>query len=147
MELVLRDGYIYLVKNKVSADNNIEADVVVKYIDNHQNRTYHYSINGGAFKPIRNLKLKIEREDLKGPYLDLRIKAGDEIFKSDKLPLTYSLIVGAPIEDVYEQTINALFNRITNVNQRLMKKEAELLKKIEELNKRIIDIEERGELL
>jgi hypothetical protein len=147
MDLVLKDSYIYLVKNKISANNNIEANVITKYVDNFENKRFSYSFNDGPFYPIKNEKIIIKREDIKKPYLDLRIKAGDEMFKSDRLPLTYSLVIGAPVEEVYEQTLNAIFKQLTNTNEELALNVLKLQNQIDALRERITNLEEVGELI
>jgi hypothetical protein len=147
MQLILKDGYIYLVKNKILANNNIEADVITKYVDNFENKRFSYSFNDGPFHPIKDEKIIIKREDIKKPYLDLRIKAGDEIFKSDRLPLTYSLVIGAPVEEVYEQTLNAIFKQLTTVNEDLALEKSALQNQIDALRERIKNLEEVGELI
>lgn len=147
MQLVLRDGYIYLVKNKVSANNKIEADVIVKYVENHDTKRFSYSINDGPFKAIQNEKIIIDKSEIDKPYLDLRIKAGNEIFKTDRLPLTYSLVIGAPIEETYEQTLNVLFKRISGLHSEMISQKNELLNEINKLKERITQLEEVGDLL
>jgi len=147
MQLVLKDGYIYLVKNKILANNKIEADVIVKYVDNFENKRFSYSFNDGPFHPIKDEKIIIKREDIKKPYLDLKIKAGNEVFRSDRLPLTYSLVVGAPIEDAYEQTLNIIFKRLDKLDERITNEVLGLEKEIEALRERITNLEEVGELI
>ena len=147
MDLVLKDGYIYLVKNKILANNIIEANVIVKYVDNFENKRFSYSFNDGAFHPIKDEKIIIKREDIKKPYLDLKIKAGNEVFRSDRLPLTYSLVVGAPIEDAYEQTLNMIFKRLDKLDERISNEVLGLEKQIDALRERITNLEEVGELI
>lgn len=123
MQFILKDGYIYLVKNEVSPNNRVEGTVVIKYIDDYENKKFSYSVNDGPYKPIKNERLYIDKEELNKPYLDLKIKAsskeGAEIFKTDRLPITYSLVIGGKIEDSYTQTMNMLMNRLNKVEQRL----------------------------
>lgn len=147
MDLVLKDGYIYLVKNTVSANNNIEANVIVKYINNYENKRFSYSFNDGPFLPIKNERIVIKKEDIKKPYLDLRIKAGDEMFKTDRLPLTYSLVIGAPVEEVYEQTLNTIFKRLTTLKEEMNLQKQELQNEMEALREKIKNLEEVGELI
>ena len=147
MDLVLKDGYIYLVKNTISANNTIEANVIVKYVNNYENKRFSYSFNDGPFLPIKDEKIIIKKEDIKKPYLDLRIKAGDEMFKTDRLPLTYSLVIGAPVEETYEQTLNVLFRRLDKQDKNILQYKEELLKEIEALRERIKNLEEVGELI
>lgn len=133
MQLILKDNYIYVVKNEVSPNNRVEGTVVVKYVDDFENKRFSYSVNGASFKPIINETIIIEKEELDKPYLDLKIKAsnkeGTEIFKSDRLPITYSLVIGGKVEDSYPQTMRVLMNKIS------------------ELEKRVRDLEEVGELI
>ena len=147
MDLVLKDGYIYLVKNTISANNTIEANVIVKYVNNYENKRFSYSFNDGPFLPIKDEKIIIKKEDIKKPYLDLRIKAGDEMFKTDRLPLTYSLVIGAPVEETYEQTLNVLFRRLDKQDKDILQYKEELLKEMEALRERIKNLEEVGELI
>ncbi len=147
INLILRDGYIYLVKNKILANNNIEANVITKYVDNFENKRFSYSFNDGPFHPIKDEKIIIKREDIKKPYLDLRIKTGDEVFRSDRLPLTYSLVIGAPIEDVYEQTLNGIFKRLDRLDEKIINEVLGLEKEIDALRERITNLEEVGELI
>lgn len=146
MNFVLKDGYIYLVKNSVPANNKIEAKVVTEYISD-PNAKLSYSFNEGPFKPIKNKKIVIEKDEIKKPYLELRIKAGGQIFKTDKLPLTYSLIVGAPIEDCYEETMNVLFKRVSNVVSEFKRVETNLLNEIKKLEEKIKELEEVGDIV
>ena len=147
MDLVLRDGYIYLVKNTISRNNTIEANVIIKYVDNFENKKFLYSVNDGPFKQIKNEKIVITKDELDKPYLDLKIKAGNEIFKTDRLPLTYSLLIGAPIEEAYEQTLNTLFKRLTTLKDEMNMQKQGLQNEIQALRERIKNLEEVGELI
>lgn len=147
MDLVLRDGYIYLVKNTISRNNTIEANVIIKYVDNFENKKFLYSVNDGPFKQIKNEKIVITKDELDKPYLDLKIKAGNEIFKTDRLPLTYSLLIGAPIEEAYEQTLNTLFKRLTTLKDEMNLQKQSLQNEIQALRERITNLEEVGELI
>lgn len=123
MQFILRDGYIYLVKNEVSPNNRVEGTVVIKYVDDYENKRFSYSVNDGPYKPIKDEKIVIAKEELDKPYLDLKIKAtnkqGTEVFKTDKLPITYSLVIGGKIEDSYTQTMNMIMRRLNRVELRL----------------------------
>ena len=133
MQFILKDGYIYLVKNEVSPNNRVEGTVIVKYVDDFENKRFSYSVNDGPYKTIKNEIIVIEKEELNKPYLDLKIKAsnkeGTEVFKTDRLPITYSLVIGGKVEDSYPQTINVLMSRLNKVEQRIQ------------------DLEEVGELI
>lgn len=133
MQFILKDGYIYLVKNEVSPNNRVEGTVIVKYVDDFENKRFAYSVNDGPYKTIQNETIVIEKEELNKPYLDLKIKAsnkeGTEVFKTDRLPITYSLVIGGKVEDSYPQTINVLMSRLNKVEQRIQ------------------DLEEVGELI
>lgn len=133
MQFILKDGYIYLVKNEVSPNNRVEGTVIVKYVDDFENKRFSYSVNDGPYKTIQNETIVIEKEELNKPYLDLKIKAsnkeGTEVFKTDRLPITYSLVIGGKVEDSYPQTINVLMSRLNKVEQRIQ------------------DLEEVGELI
>lgn len=123
MQFILRDGYIYLVKNEVSPNNRVEGTVVIKYVDDYENKRFSYSVNDGPYNPIKDEKIVIAKEELDKPYLDLKIKAtnkqGTEVFKTDKLPITYSLVIGGKIEDSYTQTMNMIMRRLNRVELRL----------------------------
>jgi hypothetical protein len=123
MDFILKDGYIYLVKNEVSPNNKIEGNVIIKYVDDYQNKSFSYSFNNNPYVPIKGEKIVIQKEELDKPYLDLKIKAsnkeGTEIFKTDQLPITYSLVIGAKVEDSYPHTMNMIMNRLTSLEQRI----------------------------
>lgn len=123
MQFILKDGYIYLVKNEVSPNNKVEGTVVIKYVDDHENKRFSYSVNDKPYKKLLNETIVIEKTDLDKPYLDLKIKAsnkeGTEIFKTDRLPITYSLVIGGKIEDSYTQTMNMIMRRLNRVELRL----------------------------
>jgi hypothetical protein len=123
MQFILKDGYIYLVKNEVSENNRVEGTVVLKYVEDYENKTFYYSVNDKPYKRLVNETIVIEKEELGKPYLDLKVKAsskeGAELFKTDRLPITYSLVVGGKIEDSYTQTMNMLMRRLDKVEKRL----------------------------
>ena len=123
MDFVLKDGYIYLVKNQVLPNNKIEGNVIVNQVENFTNKTFSYSINEKPYRPVVNNFLIIEREDLQKPYLELVIKAsGDgktEIFKSDRIALTHAIIVGESVEDSYPHIINTLNRKVRQLEQRV----------------------------
>jgi hypothetical protein len=123
MEFILKDGYIYLVKNETSENNRVEGTVVFEYVKDYRNKSFHYSVNGNAYQPIKNEKIIIEKSELDKPYLDLKIKAsskeGIEVFKSDKLPITYLLVIGGKVEDAYTNTLNMIMTRLTRLENRL----------------------------
>ena len=123
MQFILKDGYIHLVKNEVRENNKIEGTVVIKYVDDYENKSFSYSINESPYKKITDEKIVIERKELDKPYLDLKIKAsnkeGPEVFKSDRLPITYTLLIGGKLEDSYTQTMNMIFKRLEKIEQRV----------------------------
>ena len=133
MDFVLKDGYIYLVKNQVLPNNKIEGNVIVNQVKNFTNKTFSYSINEKPYRPVVNNFLIIEREDLQKPYLELVIKAsgdgGTELFKSDRIALTHAVIVGESVENSYPHIINTLN------------------KKVAQLEQRVIDLEQVGDLI
>jgi hypothetical protein len=112
-----------LVKNEVSENNRVEGTVVLKYVEDYENKRFYYSVNDGIYKPIKNETIIIERAELDKPYLDLKVKAsnkeGTQVFKTDKLPITYSLVIGGKLEDSYTQTINMLMKRLNKLEQRV----------------------------
>jgi hypothetical protein len=123
MQFILKDGYIYLVKNEAPANNKIEGTVVIKYVDDYENKKFLYSVNDKPYQPIKDEKVIIEKEELDKPYLDLKIKAqnknGVEVFKTDELPITYSLVLGGSLEDSYTRTISAILRRLDFMEKRL----------------------------
>ena len=123
VQFILKDGYIYLVKNEVSENNRVEGTVVLKYVEDYETKKFYYSVNEGAYQPIKDEKIIIERSELDKPYLDLKIKAsnkeGTEVFKTDKLPITYSLVIGGKLEDSYTQTMNMVMTRLNRLEGRL----------------------------
>lgn len=155
MQFILKDGYIYLVKNEVSPNNRVEGTVIIKYVDDFENKRFSYSVNDGPYQRLVNETLIIEKNELNKPYLDLKIKAsnkeGTEIFKTDRLPITYSLVIGGKVEDSYPQTMNMLINKANRLEKTLETKVNELdqktIKTISELEKRVRDLEEVGELI
>ena len=140
MDIILRDGYIYLVKNEVSPNNRIEARIITKHLNNPENKVLSYSINDAPFKSLSGNILVLEESDLKKPYLDLKIKAqskeGTEVFRSDRLPLTRTLVLGERLEDTYTRTITAVLKRLDWYDNRLR-----------EIEQRLTDLEEVGELI
>lgn len=144
MQFILKDGYIYLVKNEIPENNKFEGNVVIKYVDNFENKKFYFSVNNKKYRPIVNETITLEDEDLAGPYIELIIKAVNkdevDVFKSDRLPLTRSIIVGEKIEDVYPNAINGLNQHIEKVYERLQDQ-------VKRLEKRIKDLEEVGDLI
>ncbi len=140
MDLILRDGYIYLVKNEVPANNRIEGRVITKYLKDPANTKLYFSLNDEPFKPLPSSILIIEKEDLKKPFLDLKIKAqtkeGTEVFHSDRLPITYTLVIGERLEDTYTRTITAILKRLDRMD-----------KKVREAEEKLQNLEEVGELI
>lgn len=144
MQFILKDGYIYLVKNEIPENNKFEGNVVIKYVDNFENKKFYFSVNNKKYRLIKNETIVFEDEDLAGPFIELTIKAVNKeevnVFKSDRLPLTRSIIVGEKIEEVYPNAINGLNEHIEKVYERLQKQ-------VKRLEKRIQDLEEVGELI
>jgi hypothetical protein len=144
MQFILKDGHIYLVKNEVSENNKFEGTVIIKYVDNFENKKFYYSINGSKYELIKNEVIYFTKEVLQNPYLELTIKATDKdetlVFRTDKLPLTRSIIIGEKVEDVYPNMING-------INQRIEKTEKKLTKLIQELKQRVTELEEVGDLI
>ena len=140
IDLILRNGYIYLVKNEVLANNKIEGRIITKHLKNPHDVTLYYSVNNGPFNAINRNHLVIERSEIKHPYLDLKIKAqskeGTEVFRSDTLPLTNILVLGERLEDSYTETLKAILNRLDEIDERFRKVE-----------QRLTDLEEVGELI
>jgi hypothetical protein len=144
MQFILKDAHIYLVKNEVSENNKFEGTVIIKYVDNFENKKFYYSINGSKYELIKNEVIHFKKEVLQNPYLELTIKATDKdetlVFRTDKLPLTRSIIIGEKVEDVYPNMING-------INQRIEKTDKKLTKLIQELKQRVTELEEVGDLI
>lgn len=123
MDFILRDGYIYLVKNEVSPNNKVEGNIITDFVKNPEDKTFSFSVNESNYKPVLGNKIVIEPEELKKPYLDLKIKVsgsdGVQIYKTDRLPITLALVVGQKLEDSYTKTINAIFSRLLQLEQRV----------------------------
>lgn len=144
MQFILKDGYIYLVKNEVPENNKIEGTVVIKYVNDYENKKFYYAVNGEKFKLIKNETITISEEHRAKPFIELVVKAvGKEevdIFKTDKLPLTRMVILGEKVEDVYPKSILGLREAIENLD----KKYENLLKRLEQ---RVTELEEVGDLI
>jgi hypothetical protein len=144
MDFILKDGYIYLVKNEIPENNKFEGNVVLKYVDDYEHKKFYYSINHGKYHLIKDEIIRFTQDDLKGPYVEITVKAigkdKTDVFKTDKLPLTRSLILGEKTEDVFPQAINGMNLHIEKVYE-------SLLEKIKLLEKRVKDLEEVGDLI
>lgn len=144
MQFILKDGHIYLVKNEVSENNKFEGTVVIKYVDDYENKKFYYSVNGSKYRPIEDETIHFKKEVLQNPYLELTIKATSKeetlVFRTDKLPLTRTVIIGEKVEDVYPNMINGL-------NERIEKSEKKLTKLIQQLTQRVTELEEVGDLI
>jgi hypothetical protein len=123
MDFILRNGYIYLVKNEVSPNNKVEGNIITSFVKNPEDKTFSFSVNEGNYKPALGNKVIIETEELNKPYLDLKIKVsgpeGSQVYKTDRLPITLALVLGEKLEDSYTKTINAIFARLLKLEQRV----------------------------
>jgi len=140
MQFILKDGFIHITNNEGLAGSKIEADVVIKYVDNFNNKKFSYSINNSSYRPLKDEKLIINKDEIKNNQIEIKIKAADketvEVFKSDKMPVTYAVIFGENAENAYPERIRALEKRLDRTH-----------KLIEETVGYIEEVEKRGRLL
>lgn len=112
MKFVLKDKHIFVVENDDLVYNNIEGDVILDDVFLSPEAKIQFAVNGGLFKDIKNGKIRINKGELKEPYLELTVrvlnKDNVEVFTTDKIPLTHALIVGQPMENTYPEIIRSL---------------------------------------
>lgn len=136
MQFILKDSYIHIVNNSGIANNNIEADVILEYVNDIKKKKFEYAVNGSPFKPIEDKKILIQKDELKKPYIDLEIRAigpkGVQTFKAERTPLTYAVIFGKSIEEAYPAKIHQLEEKL----DRFIKTAENILSYVEELEKK-----------
>lgn len=125
MKFILKDNYIFPLDNAVETGGKVVADVVIKYVEDFNSRKFSYSINNKKFAPIVNEQIVFEEEDLKGTYIDLKIKADGPsdtiVFKADRIPLTYVVVFGENVEEAYPSRIRAIEKEMAHLKQTSLK--------------------------
>ena len=133
MKFVLKDGLIHIVENHGLANNTIEGSVEAPGLDGF---SLSYSINGKGFKKIKD-GIKVPKEDLKKTTLDIRVRAqkGEEIlyFKSDVLPLTHAIILGAKLEDRYPEALKKVMREMKELKIEMKSRMLDLVGTFEEI--------------
>lgn len=140
MKLVLRDNYIYIVESTGLANNKVEAEVVTQFVPDYTEKYFEYRINKGKFQPIKNGKIKFDKEDLEKGYIDITVRATQgkeiEVYKSDRQPVTFAVVFGKSITKAYPEAIQMLYDRMDRMDAVLVN----LIDTMEEVSK-------KGELL
>jgi hypothetical protein len=133
MRFILKDNHIFVVENHDLVYNKIEGDIIADNVFA-QNVKIQFSINGGLFKDVENNRIIIQKEELKEPYFELKVRALHkdmiELFVSDRIPLTHAILLGQPMEDTYPQIIRALLKETS----RLDAQQKEIIKVLEYLD-------------
>lgn len=121
MQFILKDNFIYITNNEGDLGSKIEADVVIKYVDNYQNRKFSYSVNGKPYVEMKGEKISISKEELTKPYIELKVKAvvGDDIkvFKSDTVAVTHAIRFGEHMDNLYPERIKQLEERLDRTHK------------------------------
>ena len=135
MKFVLKDGFIHILENTGLLGSKIEAEIVLKYVQDYEDKKFSVSINGNTFVPITEGKFTIQKEDLNKPQIDITIKATDakgvEYFKTDKVPITYAILFGESVENAYPEYLKALNKRLDRTDEAL-RKILDIMKAIDE---------------
>jgi hypothetical protein len=133
MRFILKDNYVFVVENHNLHTNTIEGDIIADNVFA-QNAKIQFSINSGLFKDVENNRIIIQKEELKEPYFELKVRALHkdriELFVSDRIPLTHAIILGQPMEDTYPQIIRTLLKETS----RLDAQQKEIIKVLEYLD-------------
>lgn len=147
MEFILRDSYIHIVNNTGLVNHNIVGDVNTNFIKDVVNKKVEYSVNGKPFKQVQDGKITITKEDLNKSHLELTIRAvgeeGIETFKTDKVPLTYAVVLGESIDKAYPEKIRHLEAKI----DRFTDTANDILDHIQKVQEYVAELERRGRLL
>jgi hypothetical protein len=121
MKFVLKDSFIHIVNSEGIANNKLEADVVIKYVDDYQRKVFRYKINDKPYVLLDNNKIVFDKEDYKHGVVNLAIKTMDsdgntEYYKADRIPVTFAVIFGKRIEDAYPEVIRHILERLDRMD-------------------------------
>ena len=150
MQFILKDGFIYIVNNTGIVNHNIEGDIIIKYVEDFENRKFEFSVNGNGFKPVVNERIIILKEELKKPYVDLVIRGigKDDVktYKVDKVPLTYAVIFGENIQNAYPEKIRALDEKTDRVVEEVEEKLSQMKATVRKVLDYIEQVEKQGRI-
>lgn len=120
MKFVLKDGFIHIVNSTGIANNKLEAEVVVKYVDHYKDTHFDYKINNNPYKPLTNNRILFTKDDYAQGVLSLTVRAtrnGEfEYFTADRIPVTFAVVFGKRIEDAYPEVIRHILERLDRMD-------------------------------
>lgn len=112
MKIILKDNFIYLANSDPFTGEFVEVEVDKQYVDNVG--TMNYSLDGISFKPFGDT-ITINKLDLKSNdfviLIKNRIGNKTETYKSDKLPILNTIMLGGSIEDTYPDIVKTMLKR------------------------------------